>query len=84
MSAPNIRKLRGGCYALTLVVPPDIAEFALESYRAQGFEGAEVYLASILNSAMVNEMAEAEMAATHAAAASAVAAFDEFDGDIPF
>ena len=80
MSASSLRKLRGGCYAITLALPPDIAEFALEGFRARGFESADAYLRCVLNSAMVEEMC-AGMKPDHSPYNGF---FEKGDDDLPF
>lgn len=80
MSASPLRKLRGGCYALTLALPPDIAEFALEGFRARGFESADAYLRCVLNSAMAEEMC----AGLEPGHSPYNGFFEKSDDDLPF
>ena len=80
MSASTLRKLRGGCYAITLALPPDIAEFALEGFRARGFESADAYLRCVLNSAMFDEMC-AGLEPDHSPYNGF---FEKGDGELPF
>jgi hypothetical protein len=80
MSGSTLRKLCGGCYAATLVLPPEVAEFAEQNFRARGFESADAYLRCVLNSAMFDEMcAEAE-----GDDSPYNGFFEKSDDDIPF
>ena len=80
MSASTLRKLHGGCYALTLALPTDIAEFALEGFRARGFDSADAYLRCVLNSAMFDEM----YAEQEGEASPYNGFFEKSDDDLPF
>lgn len=77
MRASTLRRLQGGCYAITLCLPPEIAAFAESECRARGFPDADAYLSCMLNTAMFEEM-EAEPSP------SPTAAFDKGDDDIAF
>jgi hypothetical protein len=80
MSGSTLRKLRGGCYAVTLALPPDIAEFALEGFRARGFESADAHLSCVLNSAMFDEMC----AEREGEGSPYNGFFEKGDDDLPF
>ena len=78
MTASTLRKLPGGCYAVTLALPPDIAEFAMNECQTRGYEDADAYLRCVLNTAMFQEMCEEP---AHAAVPPFWGAEDD---DIPF
>ena len=79
MSAPTIRKLLDGRYAVTLVLDAQDLQFATQIAKARGFIDAEDYLQAVFGTAMVNEMAEADLRDAHSDAASTEAAFSEND-----
>lgn len=76
MSTSTLRKLPGGCYAITLCLPPEVAAFVERECRARGFADADDYLSCVLNTAMFEEM-ETEPSVP-------MAMFDEGDDHIPF
>ena len=76
MTKSTLRKLPGGCYGVTLCVPPEYAVFAKAEARARGFVDADDYLSCMLNTAMFHEM-EREPCPLPAS-------FDGCDDDIPF
>ncbi|MBP6895218.1 MAG: hypothetical protein KBC94_12440 [Pseudacidovorax sp.] len=76
MTTPTLRKLPGGCYAITLCLPPDIAAFAQVECLARGFATPDGFLSCVLNTAMFAEM-EAEPP-------PCPVGFDDRDDDIPF
>ena len=80
MSASTLRKLRGGCYAVTLALPPEIAEFAEQHCRARGFDSADAYLSCALNSAMFDEMC----AEQEGEGSPYNGLFEKGDDDLPF
>ena len=77
MSPSTLRKLSGGCYAVTLCLPPEVAAFAERECRARGFADTDDYLSCVLNTAMFQEMAAEPSPAP-------MATFDEGDDNIPF
>lgn len=77
MNTSMLRRLPGGCYAITLCLPPEVAAFAKMRCQARGFADADDYLSCVLNTAMFEEM-EAEPSP------SPIAAFDKGDDDIAF
>lgn len=76
MNASTLRKLPGGCYAVALCVPPDIASFAQRECQSRGFADADDFLSCVLNTAMFEVMASEPP--------SPMATFDEGDDAIPF
>jgi len=77
MSTSTLRKLPGGCFAVTLCLAPDLVTFAKTQWREQGFGDIDAYLNCILNTALFNEENADPPPPIRAA-------FDEQDDDIPF
>lgn len=77
MSTSTLRKLPGGCYAITLCLPPDIAAFSERKCRARGYADADDFLNCVLNTAMFEEM-------TAEPSPASMGTFGEGDDDIPF
>ena len=73
----TLRKLDGGCYAVSLCLAPDLVAFAETQWRGQGFADIEGYLNCVLNTALFFGM-ESDTPPP------LLAAFDEQDDDIPF
>jgi hypothetical protein len=76
MKVSTLRKLRGGCYAVTLCLPPDLAAFAKKEFRGRGFVDADQFLSCLLNTALFEAM--------EADPPPPLAGFDGMDDDIPF
>ncbi|OPF64403.1 hypothetical protein [Hydrogenophaga sp. H7] len=76
MRVSTLRKLRGGCYAVTLCLPPDLAAFAKKEFRGRGFVDADQFLSCLLNTALFEAM--------EADPPPPLVGFDGMDDDIPF
>jgi hypothetical protein len=76
MSKSKLRELPGGCYAVTLCLPPDIAAFAEQECHARGFADANQFLSCLLNTALFEAM--------EADPPPPLVGFDGMDDDIPF
>lgn len=73
----TLRKLDGGCYAVSLCLAPDLVAFAETQWRGQGFADIEDYLNCVLNTALCFDMESNSPPPLFAF-------FDEQDDDIPF
>lgn len=73
----TLRKLPGGCYAVTVCLAPDLIAYANTQWRAQGFVNVDDYLNCVLNTALFKEEAAEPPPPL-------MASFDEMDDDIPF
>lgn len=80
MSTSKLRRQRGGCYAVTLALPPEVAEFAEQNFRARGFDSADAYLRCVLNSAMFDEIC----AEREGEGSPYNGLFEKSDDDLPF
>lgn len=56
MSNSTLCKLPCGCYAVTLVLPPHVAEYAEHAAKARGFDNADALLQLVLNNGMAIDM----------------------------
>lgn len=76
MRVSTLRKLRGGCYAVTLCLSPDLAAFAKKEFRGRGFVDADQFLSCLLNTALFEAMEADPLPVS--------VGFDGMDDDIPF
>ena len=58
-----MKKLKGGCYEVRLLLAPDMVTFAETQWQALGHPSIDDYLNTVLNTALVHEEVRVEDAA---------------------